>query len=80
LEFTDQTSCVNVFLDAFTAPPGCGCPTDFTGDGVTDIQDLLFFLAEYGCTENCVADLNGNGSTGSEDLLDILAAFGSSCD
>ena len=78
--FTDQTSCVNVFLDAFTAPPGCGCPTDFTGDGVTDIQDLLFFLAEYGCTENCVADLNGNGSTGSEDLLDILAAFGSSCD
>lgn len=78
--FTDQTSCVNAFLDVFTAPADCACPTDFTGDNITDVQDLLFFLAEYGCTENCVADLNGNGSTGSEDLLDILAAFGQTCD
>jgi hypothetical protein len=77
--FTDQTSCVNAFLDVFVAPAECACPTDFTGDNITDVQDLLFFLAEYGCTENCVADLNGNGSTGSEDLLDILAAFGQTC-
>ncbi|NQX92099.1 MAG: hypothetical protein HRT74_08270 [Flavobacteriales bacterium] len=77
--FTDETSCTATFNGAFVALGSCFCPTDLNSDGVTDIQDLLIFLGDFGCMENCVADINGNGSTGGDDLLAILSAFGNPC-
>jgi hypothetical protein len=56
-----------------------GCIGDFNSDGEINISDLLFLLAESGCTGTCGADLNQNGSVGADDLLIFLSLFGTSC-
>ncbi|MEY2774418.1 MAG: hypothetical protein RLZZ275_765, partial [Bacteroidota bacterium] len=55
------------------------CPGDFSGNGDVSVEDLLLFLAAFGCTTNCPEDLNLNGIVETGDLLDFLAAFGLPC-
>ncbi|MDG1262697.1 MAG: hypothetical protein P8H59_11705 [Flavobacteriales bacterium] len=78
VSFTDNPSCTATFSSAFTAPALCFCPTDFNGDGTTDIQDFLGFLGNFGCSD-CAEDLNGSGVAGSDDLLIFLGGFGLAC-
>jgi hypothetical protein len=63
----------------FVAPAACACFTDITGDGITNIQDFLVLLADYGCAGSCVADINNDGLTGTVDLLILNTAFGTAC-
>jgi choice-of-anchor B domain-containing protein len=55
------------------------CPGDFSGNGDVSVEDLLLFLAAFGCATNCPEDLNLNGIVETGDLLDFLAAFGLPC-
>ena len=49
-------------------------------DGFIVIGDLLIFLGDFACTENCTADINGDGSVNVQDLLEgILTNFGTPC-
>ncbi|MCB0761169.1 MAG: hypothetical protein KDC12_06555 [Flavobacteriales bacterium] len=79
--FSDDPGCTTTFSALFTAPVPCvsNCPTDFNGDNVMDIVDLLFFLGDFGCVGNCVADLNNDGHTDAQDLLLFLPLFGVTC-
>lgn len=49
---------------------------DWNGDGVLDIDDVLIFLGEFGCTEDCEFDLNGDGVVNTLDLLLFFILFG----
>ena len=53
-----------------------GCLADLDGDGDTDLSDLAFLLADYGCTSGCVADLDDDGDTDLSDLAFLLADYG----
>jgi hypothetical protein len=55
------------------------CPGDFSGNGEVSVEDLLLFLAAFGCTLNCPEDMNLNGLVETGDLLDFLTAFGLPC-
>jgi hypothetical protein len=57
----------------------CLCIADFNGDLSIDVQDLLIFLADFGCTSGCAADLTGDDITNSADLLVFLTFFGTTC-
>ena len=52
------------------------CAGDLDGDGDTDLSDLAFLLAEYGCTSNCTADLDDDGDVDLSDLAVLLADYG----
>jgi hypothetical protein len=54
---------------------GGECPGDVNGDDVTDVNDLLQLLAEWGC-EDCDSDINDDGLVDTEDLLLLLADWG----
>ena len=57
------------------------CTGDFNGDQFVDVQDLLEFLAAFGCTSNCGQyDLDGDDAVDSADLLEFLPAFGYPCE
>lgn len=51
------------------------CPTDFTGDGVTDGGDLGGLLGAWG-EEPCEFDLSGDGRCDGADLGVFLSAWG----
>lgn len=78
ISFSDNPGCSATFPAQFVAPAFCFCPTDFNGDGTTDIQDFLSFLSDFGCS-NCAADLNNSGVAGADDLLAFLNGFGEAC-
>ena len=61
-----------VFCAEFAAP----CPTDITGDGEIDVNDLLLLLAAWD-TPDPEADVNGDGIVNADDVLAILANWGS---
>jgi hypothetical protein len=61
------------FNAVLTVPPGS--TGDFDSDGQVDVQDLLIFTANFGCTGTCVADLDGDGATDIADLLAFLVLF-----
>lgn len=49
---------------------------DLDGDGEITIDDLLTFIANYGCTgEDCVGDLNGDQVVNVADLMLFLGLF-----
>jgi hypothetical protein len=48
-------------------------------NGLTEVQDLLLLLADFGCLVGCEGDVNGDGASNAEDVLAVLSAFGSSC-
>ncbi|MEC9372819.1 MAG: hypothetical protein VYC34_03210 [Planctomycetota bacterium] len=53
------------------------CPTDFTGDGVTNAADLADLLALWGpAGAGTPADLDNSGSVTAADLADLLAEWG----
>jgi hypothetical protein len=61
--------------------PGCVCEGDVNGDGIVDISDLAFLLADFGsATPNqpC-SDVNQDAIVDIADLALLLAAFGSAC-
>ena len=53
--------------------------SDFNGDGIVGVDDLLAVLAVYGSTTTAQYDLNGDGIVGVDDLLAVLAMYGRSC-
>ena len=58
----------------------CSCPADFNNDLFIDVQDLLIFLAGFGCEgPGCMADLNGDDLVNTSDALVFLAAYGQPC-
>ncbi|TVQ53304.1 MAG: hypothetical protein EA377_08440 [Phycisphaerales bacterium] len=55
------------------------CPSDITGSGRVDVQDLLRVLEAWGdCPddEDCPEDTNQSGTVGLLDLLNVLAQWG----
>ena len=61
----------------------CGpdCPTDITGDGTTNVLDLIQLLLCFGQPAACnpQADINGDGDINVLDLIELLLAFGKTC-
>jgi len=49
------------------------CSSDFNGNGIVDVDDMLVVIAEWGQPGG---DLNGDGTTGIDDLLILLAHYG----
>ena len=45
---------------------------DVNQDLAGNVQDLLLFLANFGCTGDCTADINNDGIVNSQDLLLVL--------
>jgi hypothetical protein len=54
------------------------CPGDATGDGVVDVNDLLYLLSVWG-TDDPNADFDDNGVVDVDDVLILLSHFGESC-
>jgi hypothetical protein len=63
-------------VDALEANP---CPGDFNYDNTINVDDLLIFLTEFGCTVDCSSDFTGDGTVSIEDLLGFLSVFGDTC-
>ncbi|MDG2422950.1 MAG: dockerin type I domain-containing protein [Phycisphaerales bacterium] len=66
----------NVFNDTCSSP---GCPTDINNDGVTDVNDILIIIDQYGpCPDDapCPADVNQNGAVDCPDILMVIDAWG----
>lgn len=78
-QFTAEPTCNVVFEGAFIAPFACDCPTDLSGNGITDVQDLLILLADFGCLDVCAADITGDGTSTIGDVLLLLSSFGQPC-
>jgi hypothetical protein len=80
---TDSTACnydsTATCDDGSCEFASCACPGDFNESGTIGIFDLLYLLAEFGCTSGCTADLTGDGEVNSQDLLAFLPLFGTSC-
>lgn len=58
----------------------CVCVGDFNGDLQVNVEDLLMFIADFGCLgAACIGDLDQNGTTDSSDLLLFLPTFGNVC-
>ncbi|MDG1261219.1 MAG: GC-type dockerin domain-anchored protein [Flavobacteriales bacterium] len=55
------------------------CPGDLTDDGMMDIDDVLFFLTNFGCTQDCELDLTGDGIVNTADLLVFLLLYSDGC-
>jgi len=77
--FTADPDCQTFIPEAFVAPVSCYCLTDLSGNGLTDVQDVLLLLADFGCLSGCSGDVTGDGASNVEDVLSVLAAFGSAC-
>ena len=77
--FTAVPDCQLLIPEAFLAPPACYCVTDLNGSGLTEVQDILLLLADFGCASNCEADVTGDGASSVQDILTMLAAFGEVC-
>jgi hypothetical protein len=52
------------------------CPGDTNGDGLADVNDILFIIKYYGTT-NADADLNDDGIVDVNDLLLLIQYYGS---
>ena len=80
---TDSTACnydsTAACDDGSCEFASCACPGDFNENGVIGIFDLLYLLAQFGCTSDCTADLTGDGEVNSQDLLAFLPLFGTTC-
>ena len=56
-----------------------GLELDITENGNVGSDDVLLFLTNYGCQENCIGDFNNDGSTTVADLLSLLIGYGNGC-
>jgi hypothetical protein len=50
------------------------CPTDITGDGVTNVDDLLAVINGWG--QSGPSDVNLDGTTNVDDLLEVINGWG----
>jgi hypothetical protein len=58
-------------------PPEPPKPTaDVNGDGIVNIQDLVFVAANLGTTAQNTADVNGDGVVNIQDLVQVAGALG----
>ena len=55
------------------------CPYDLNGDEVTNANELLFFMSEYGVAGNTDYDFNDNGFRDFEDALMLSRHLGTNC-
>ena len=55
------------------------CLADFTCDGQRNTDDLIAFLAAFGCLEACAEDLNGNDAVDTVDLIVFLGLYSRAC-
>ena len=78
-QFTAESTCNVVFEHAFVAPAPCYCLTDLSGNGLTEVQDVLILLADFGCFIDCAGDITGDGASTIADVLMVLSAFGQPC-
>jgi hypothetical protein len=76
-EWTEPTQRPLLAIDFTPAPK---CPADVSpapgGDGVVNIQDLLFVIANWGGGAGNPADANGDNIVNIQDLLFIIANWG----
>lgn len=80
LSFSALPSCTATFANVFVAPSSCYCLTDLSGNGITDVADVLEMLIGFGCSTACLqGDATGDGAVNVEDALAILSAYGQSC-
>lgn len=60
-------------------PDDCECLSDFNGDGVVDVNDLMIFLGDWGPVpdgEELETDINGDNSVNIDDLLIFIDGWG----
>ena len=51
-------------------------PADEDCDGVVGVNDLLYLLSQFGCSEDCGwGDIDGDGAVGVGDILALLSLF-----
>lgn len=50
------------------------CPSDITGDGTVNVDDVLQLIGDWGGSGN--SDIDGDGVVGVNDMLELLAAWG----
>jgi hypothetical protein len=55
------------------------CLADFDLDGIITVNDLLYLLADFGCSSNCSADITNDNAVNTNDLALFLGLFGSTC-
>lgn len=67
---------VCVCLASLLAPASLGspCPTDVSGDGTTDINDLIQMLGDWGNAGE--GDFDGDGAVDSDDIGLLIASWG----
>ena len=65
-----------VLLWELTSPKPPQRPEDINGDGLVNIQDLVFVAAHLGQTAPNTADVNGDGVVNIQDLVQIAGALG----
>ena len=58
-------------IDGNGIPDDCECPTDTTGDGTTDVNDLLLVIAQFGLGPGD-GDVDGSGDVDVADILLII--------
>ncbi|MFM1933028.1 MAG: hypothetical protein RL226_2331 [Bacteroidota bacterium] len=56
------------------------CLGDFNNDGEINTGDLLFFVAQFGCTSNCTGSLDGDDGVSGADFLIFLSLYGTTCE
>ena len=52
------------------------CPGDVEVNGIVDVNDILLFLADFGCQNSCLADANDDFTVDINDLLVIINSWG----
>ncbi|MDG2422988.1 MAG: hypothetical protein P8M22_03315 [Phycisphaerales bacterium] len=53
-----------------------GCPGDFDGSGIIDVNDLLHVIGAFGTSDG---DVNGDDTTDVNDILELISIFGEEC-
>src|SRR5262245_55747890 len=64
----------NFIINPAYASPGC--PGDVTNNHVTDANDLLSVINNWGPCAGCGADITGNGVVDTDDLLSVVNGWG----
>ena len=55
------------------------CESDFDGNGVVNVVDLMMLSSDFGCSGNCNCDIDGNGFVNIVDMLIFSNCYGSFC-
>lgn len=73
---------INAHFALLAAQPATPCPSDVTGDGMVNVDDLLAVISSWGLCPfggSCDADIapeGGNGIVNVDDLLAVISAWG----